>query len=53
MVRGIFKLLIIASLWLTLNVSPVPGQVPDGTVKITSRTVAAGVGLSWGDGVLT
>jgi hypothetical protein len=25
---------------------------PDGTVKITSRSVAPGIGLSWGDGVL-
>ncbi len=28
-------------------------QVPDGTVKITSRMVAPGIGLSWGEGVLT
>ena len=28
-------------------------QVPDGTVKITARSVAPGVGLSWGEGVLT
>jgi hypothetical protein len=25
---------------------------PDGTVKITTRSVSPGIGLSWGDGVL-
>jgi hypothetical protein len=28
-------------------------SVPDGTVKITTRSVSPGIGLSWGDGVLT
>jgi len=28
-------------------------SAPDGTVKITSRSVSPGIGLSWGDGVLT
>jgi hypothetical protein len=28
-------------------------QQPDGTLKITRRSVSEGVGLSWGDGVLT
>jgi hypothetical protein len=28
-------------------------QVPDGMVKITRRSVAEGIGLSWGEGVLT
>jgi hypothetical protein len=28
-------------------------QVPDGAIKVTSRMVAEGVGLSWGEGVLT
>jgi len=37
---------------MALNVSSVPGQVPDGTVKITSRMIAPGIGLSWGEGVL-
>ena len=30
----------------------VAAQAPDGTLKIVSRLVAPGVGLSWGDGVL-
>ena len=28
-------------------------QVSDGTVKITRRTVSAGIGFEWGQGVLT
>jgi hypothetical protein len=33
--------------------TPVVAQEPDGTVKITRRSVSEAVGLSWGDGVLT
>ena len=32
---------------------PRSGQAPDGTVKITRRSVSEGIGLSWGEGVLT
>jgi hypothetical protein len=53
MVRRISTLLIIVSLLLAWNVSPPLAQAPDGTIKITSRMVAPGIGLSWGDGVLT
>jgi hypothetical protein len=28
-------------------------QTPDGTVKLNSRSVSPGIGLSWGEGVLT
>jgi outer membrane immunogenic protein len=28
-------------------------QTPDGTLKITRRSVAEGIGLTWGEGVLT
>ncbi|MGH7845313.1 MAG: hypothetical protein ACREQW_09100 [Candidatus Binatia bacterium] len=31
----------------------VAAQTPDGTVKITTRSVSTDVGLSWGEGVLT
>ena len=51
--RALLGLLVAGSLFAALNVLPAPGQVPDGTVKITSRMVAPGIGLSWGDGVLT
>ena len=51
--RTLLGLLIAGSLLLALNVSAQSGQVPDGTVKITSRMATPGIGLSWGDGVLT
>jgi hypothetical protein len=50
--RTLLALLVAGSLLVALNVSSAPGQVPDGTVKITSRMVAPGIGLSWGEGVL-
>ncbi len=50
--RTLLGLLVAGSLLVALNVSSVPAQVPDGTVKITSRMVAQGIGLSWGEGVL-
>ncbi len=53
MVRTTFELLIITSLLLAWNVWRLAAQVPDGTVKITTRSVSTGVGLSWGEGVLT
>jgi hypothetical protein len=30
-----------------------PAEEPVGTIKVTTRMVAPGIGLSWGDGVLT
>jgi hypothetical protein len=45
-------LLFAASVLLSSNVSSAPAQAPDGTVKITSRMVAPGIGLPWGEGVL-
>ena len=50
--RKIFGL-IAASILLLSNVSSTPAQDPDATVKITRRTVAEAIGLSWGEGVLT
>lgn len=51
--RILISFLFAASVFLPLNVSSAPAQVPDGTVKITTRSVSPGIGLSWGDGVLT
>jgi hypothetical protein len=51
--RKLLGLLVAGSLLVALNVSSASGQVPDGTIKITSRMVAPGIGLSWGEGVLT
>jgi len=53
MVRRFLKLLMMNGLLLTFAVSSSSAQVPDGTIKVTSRMVAQGVGLSWGEGVLT
>ncbi len=53
MVRTFLKLLMMNGLLLTFAVSSSSAQVPDGTIKVTSRRVAQGVGLSWGEGVLT
>lgn len=53
MIRKLLWFVIGGSLLLAWNVSPTAAQAPDGSVKITSRMVAPGVGLSWGDGILT
>jgi len=53
MARTLLGLLIAGSFLLTAKVAPAATQVPDGTVKITSRLVAFGIGLSGGEGVLT
>jgi hypothetical protein len=47
------EFLFAAGLLLLSNVSSAAAQVPDGTVKITTRSVSPGIGLSWGDGLLT
>lgn len=33
--------------------SAAPTQMPDGKVKLTRRTVSPGIGVEWGQGVLT
>lgn len=45
--------LIAGSVVLLSNVSSVPAQEADATVKITRRSVSEGIGLSWGEGVLS
>ena len=50
--RTALRFLLAASVLLLSTVSSAPAEVPDGTVKITARSVAPGVGLSWGEGVL-
>jgi hypothetical protein len=51
--RTLVGILIVGSVLLLPNFSLIAAQVPDGTIKVTSRMVAQGVGLSWGEGVLT
>ncbi len=52
MVRAALKLIMVGSLLLTSRVSLTAAEVTDNTVKVTSRMVAPGIGLSWGEGVL-
>jgi len=51
--RTLIGLLIVGNILSVAEIARVAAQEPDGTVKITRRSVAEGVGLSWGDGVLT
>ena len=51
--RILLGLFIAGGLLLAANTSSDAAQTPDGTVKITRRSVAEGIGLSWGEGVLT
>jgi hypothetical protein len=51
--RRMSLFLFAVSIFLLAHSSSAPAQVPDGTLKITSRMASPGVGLSWGDGVLT
>jgi hypothetical protein len=53
MFRTLLTLLVGASLLMISQGSAAGAQAPDGTMKITSRSVSPGIGLSWGDGVLT
>jgi hypothetical protein len=51
--RTLIGLLIVGNVLLGSTIARVVAQEPDGTVKITRRSVSEAVGLSWGDGVLT
>ena len=51
--RRLIGFFIVVGVLLLSSVPSAPAQVPDGRVKITTRSVAPGVGLSWGEGVLT
>jgi len=52
MSRNVFGLVGGIILLLSNSLSS-PGEEPAGTIQITTRMVAPGIGLSWGDGVLT
>ena len=51
--RTLVGILIAGSVSLLSNFSLVAAPAPDGTVKIISRSVSPGIGLSWGDGILS
>src|SRR5712692_10371418 len=49
----VVKVLIIASMLLAAMTTRGFAVEPDGTVRITGKSIAVGVGFSWGTGVLT
>jgi hypothetical protein len=51
--RTSLGLAIIGALLFLAPVGGAVAQVPDGIVKITGKSIAAGVGFSWGNGELT
>jgi hypothetical protein len=51
--HSMIKVLTIAGVLLIAAVSRGLAEAPDGTVRLTGKSVAAGVGFSWGSGVLT
>jgi hypothetical protein len=51
--HALLGVLIVGNILLISAINAVAAQQPDGRVKITRRSVSEGVGLSWGDGVLT
>jgi len=51
--RILIGLLIVGNILSVAAITWVAAQEPDGTVKITRKSVSEAVGLSWGDGVLT
>jgi outer membrane immunogenic protein len=50
--RGRLVLLAV-NILLLAHISATAAQVPDGTVKITRRTISPGIGVEWGQGLLT
>jgi hypothetical protein len=52
MYRRISLCLLGLSFLLLALTSAASAQVPDGTLKITRRTVSPGIGVEWGQGVL-
>ena len=51
--RILIGLLFAGSLLLPSSGFSASADAPDGMIKITSRMVASGIGLSWGEGVLS
>jgi len=51
--RTIIGLAMIGAMLLAAPMGRAHAQAPDAKVKMTGRAIAAGVGYSWGSGVLT
>jgi hypothetical protein len=50
--RKLLRLAIIGTVLFLASFGRALAQAPDATVKITGKSLAAGVGFSWGNGVL-
>jgi predicted methyltransferase len=50
---NLFRVLAVGVLFVLIATPPTFAGGPDATVKITGKSVAAGVGISWGNGVLS
>jgi hypothetical protein len=48
-----FRTIAVGLLLVLIGTASSFAEGPDATVKITGRSVAAGVGISWGNGILT
>jgi hypothetical protein len=53
MKRSLLGLMVVGMILLAAPLRHAVGQAPEGTVKMTGKSVAAGIGFSWGSGVLT
>jgi len=51
-VRTFLRLIFVSGFLLMIPAVLFAAQTPEGTLKIKSRMVAQGIGLSWGEGVL-
>ena len=51
--RRLMGLAMIATILFLAPVGRAVAQAPEATVKMTGKSIAAGVGFSWGSGVLT
>ena len=47
------KWLVAMSCLVAFTVAMAAEQAPSGTIKLTSKSVAVGIGVTWGDGTLT
>ena len=50
---NLLRVVAVGTLLVLIGTTPSFPAEPGGTVKITGKSVAAGVGYSWGSGVLT
>jgi hypothetical protein len=53
MKRALAGLAIIGTILFLAPVGRAFAQAPDGKVRMTGKSISAGVGYSWGSGVLT